>query len=582
MSRSSSLRQSLRLSADHSLEVISVEPSGDCFYDCIYDLISRTNDTGKFSDSPLFLHAPTSIPSPQAMREYVAEHISQEQFELYQMYAAAGVEEYSYMSTKDAPRNLQELKDFAKRSGKQYGPGKCLWADEFSLRILSDALRLSIFIIDDQARRERGRGSFSAKRKRDNDAFTQLDGRFVSVGNYDRAIILHRSRREHFNSVIIDGCSVFDRENSPVSSLWPSIKVDSQNDSNRKSEQNKELVSNIVNSVSNNDKAKRKDAKQHSIGKFYVGCAGFSNSSWVGNFYPKTIVGHNSDRQLVHYQEHFSTVEVNSTFYGVPSESTVLKWKRLCSKTFRLVVKAPRGVTHEHETLNSCALVHFLKRMQALKDILVCVLIQCPQTLNVDVSQLEQMKVRVQEGAGWYSGQLAFEFRNRASFHDTRVRDFLTQNRWALVVHPDSLGRSTIGTSVSGREAVDLVEYEPQQLSQYTTTCSITSTIVYLRLHGTNDQHKGEYSSKHLEEISEQIHRWRTEGLDVYCFFLNDLEPSSLDASQKASLDRYEKWAAMPKNAKQLEKMVFCLSNEQIPDAPKKPKATVLDYFAKK
>ena len=581
MSRSSSLRQSLRLSPDDSLEVLSVEPSGDCFYDCIYALMSRT-DTSQFSDSPLFLHTQTSIPSPQAMREYVADRYSQEQFDLYKMYAAAGVEEYSHMSTNGAPQNLQELKDFAKRSGKQYGPGQCLWADEFSLRTISNGLHLSILIIDDQAQRERGRGSFSAKRKRGNAASIQADGRFVSLENYNRATILHRTRREHFNCVIINGCSVFDRTNSPVSSLWQSHVVETQNDSNDKSEE-KKLSSNSIKSATSNIKTEQGIImNQQSIGKFYVGCAGFSNPSWVGNFYPKTIVGHNSDRQLSHYQEHFSTVEINSTFYGVPSESTVLKWKRLCSKTFRLVVKAPKGVTHEQDTLNSRALVHFLQRLQPLREILVCVLIQCPRTLNVNASQLERVKVNVQEEVEWYSGHLAFELRNRASFHDTNVRNFLTQNRWTLVVHPDSVERSTIGTSVSGRDADDLVQYEPQKLSQYASTCSVTSTIVYLRLHGTNDQHRCEYRSNQLKEMTEQIHSWRTQGLDVYCFFLNDLEPASHVTYHKASMDQCEKWAAMPKNAKQLEKMIFCLSNEQIPDAPKRPKGSVLDYFAKK
>ena len=581
MSRSSSLRQSLRLSPDDSLEVLSVEPSGDCFYDCIYALMSRT-DTSQFSDSSLCLHAQTSIPSPQAMREYVADRYSQEQFDLYKMYAAAGVEEYSHMSTNGAPQNLQELKDFAKRSGKQYGPGQCLWADEFSLRTISNGLHLSILIIDDQAQRERGRGSCSAKRKRGNAASIQADGRFVSLENYKRATILHRTRREHFNCVIINGCSVFDRTNSPVSSLWPSHVVETQNDSNDKSEE-KKLSSNSMKSAAGNIKTERGIiVNQQSIGKFYVGCAGFSNPSWVGNFYPKTIVGHNSDRQLSHYQEHFSTLEINSTFYGVPSESTVLKWKRLCSKTFRLVVKAPKGVTHEQDTLNSRALVHFLQRMQPLREILVCVLIQCPRTLDVNASQLERVKVNMQEEVEWYSGHLAFELRNRASFHDTNVRNFLNQNRWTLVVHPDSVERSTIGTSVSGRDADDLVQYEPQKLSQYASTCSVTSTIVYLRLHGTNDQHRCEYRSNQLKEISEKIHRWRTQGLDVYCFFLNDLEPASHVTYHKASMDQCEKWAAMPKNAKQLEKMVFCLSNEQIPGAPKRPKGSVLDYFAKK
>jgi uncharacterized protein YecE (DUF72 family) len=506
------------------------------------------------------------------MRDYVADQLTAEQFDLYQMYAAAGVDEYSYMSMKDAPRSLQELREFARRSGKQYGPGKCLWADEFALRTVSDGLHLTILIVDDQAKRV---GGSTAKRKRSDGCDNgQTDGRFVSIGKYRHAVILHRSRREHYNGVVVDGVGTVDLRHSPLSSLWRIFNE------GRTETTDEATVLNRATAI-----GEEKSTAKKSVGKFYCGCAGFSNSNWVGNFYPKMIVGHNSDRQLTHYQEHFSTVEVNSTFYGVPSESTVIKWKGLFSKAFKLVVKAPRGVTHEHEKLNSSTLVYFLTRMEPLRDVLTCILIQCPRTLTVDISQLEQLKTDLEEGASWYSGHLAFEFRNYISFCDAGVKRFLADNKWTFVVHPDSLERSTVGSSLNGRGIVDqLVEYEPQNLSQFASTCLMTpdSGIVYLRLHGTNDEHRGEYNAHQLQEISEQINRWRVQdGLDVYCFFLNDLEPISQASPQKYN-DESDKWSAMPKNAKQLEKLVFGLTKEQIPDAPKKPKATLLSFFAKK
>jgi uncharacterized protein YecE (DUF72 family) len=378
---------------------------------------------------------------------------------------------------------------------------------------------------------------------------------------------------------------VFDLKKSPVSELWPPVKIDHQDskESNLNHSETNSTSDRKVSLPNNLDSKKETHSTKQRIGKFYCGCAGFSNSKWVGNFYPKTIVGHNSDRQLSHYQEHFSTVEINSTFYGVPSETTVNKWKSLCSKSFRLVVKAPKGVTHEHEALNISTLVFFLTRMQPLTHILQCVLIQCPRTLVVDVSQLEQMRKSLQEEASWYTGHFAFELRNKTSFYDTNLRDFLTENKWTLVMHPDSLERSTIGTSVAGRGTSDLIEYEPQKLSELAKTGLVTSNsdIVYVRLHGTNDEHQGEYSANQLRDIASQIHSWRMQGLDVYCFFLNDLEPVPVASPQKYSSDPWERWAAMPKNTRQLEKLVFVLTHEQIPDAPRKPKSTLLNYFGK-
>lgn len=582
MSRASSLRQTLGLSSNQSLEVLSIEPSGDCLYDCIHALISRSHDITHFSSSPLLLlhdsgirETSMPIPSSQTMREYVANQLGQDQFDSYQMYASAGVEDYSWMASKDAPKNLEELKEFAKRSGKRHGPGQCLWADEYALRVISDGLQLSILIVDDQAQRGRG----PTKRKRDN-ADADADGRFISIGLHNCAVILHRSRREHFNGVVIDGSGTFDPRYSSVASLWPMIypTIGTTNQSNQKTDSHGDSKVSAADTASTKN---AREATQQSMGRFFCGCAGFSNSNWVGieNFYPIKLVGHNSDRQLGHYQEHFSTVEVNSTFYGVPSESTVLKWKSLCSKAFQLVVKVPKGVTHERERLESTTLIHFMTRMNPLRENLVCILIQCPRTLVVDVSQLDQLKSHLKEGASWYLGHVAFEFRNSTSFHDANVREFLCENKWTLVIHPDSLERSTIGSSVSGRGESDLVEYEPQRLSAFTSTFSLMSSIIYIRLHGTNDEHRGEYNPNQLGEISEQIHNWRMQGFDIYCFFLNDLEPTS---PINGGDGQHHRWAAMPKNAKQLEKLVFDLANEQIPDAPKKPKATLLNYFSKK
>ena len=334
------------------------------------------------------------------------------------------------------------------------------------------------------------------------------------------------------------------------------------------------------------------------LGNFYCGCAGFSSSSWIGNFYPKSLVGHDSDRQLDYYQQHFRVVEINSTFYGVPTESTVHKWKKQCAKSFKIVAKAPRTVTHEGDRLNHTALSFFMSRMEGLGDNLTCILIQCPRNLKVEISHLEEIRNMLKEEAAWYRGHLAFEFRNEDTYYNEEVRAFLSEHGDALVLHPDSLGRSTIGNTSLGRgECSALKHYMPQELSNLATaTGNITSSFVYLRLHGTNDEHRGEYTISQLEEIAQQIHTWRNIGLDVFAFFLNDLEPTPSATQQSPSKQApspqrspprpksqpWDGWCAMPKNAKQLESIVYQLSNETIPDAPKKPKTTLLNFFSGK
>eukprot|EP00581_Thalassiosira_minuscula_P015140 CAMPEP_0183713802 /NCGR_PEP_ID=MMETSP0737-20130205/8544_1 /TAXON_ID=385413 /ORGANISM="Thalassiosira miniscula, Strain CCMP1093" /LENGTH=571 /DNA_ID=CAMNT_0025942645 /DNA_START=536 /DNA_END=2251 /DNA_ORIENTATION=- len=571
------------------------------------------------------------------------------------MYATAGLDEYSVASTLTT---LQELQQYVKRSGKakDCGPGKCFWADEFALRTVSEGLQVTILIIDDQATRV-GRGGggggstgMSRKRRRRNDnekgsgasspPSKEMDNRFVFIGNYPRGVILHRSRRQHYNAVVVDGLPVIGMEQLPLSvrSLWPIERSPDQSEAEkaeypskvssgsnnlnekglinecRSKESEKETTSlgqgddSNQNSKSTNDiegngsssqlidgamssSLVSTSAQQTTLGQFYCGCAGFSSSSWVENFYPKKLVGQNSDRQLDHYQQHFRTVEINSTFYGIPTDSTVHKWKKLFAKSFRVVMKAPKGVTHEKSHLDCSVLSTFMARMRPLHEYLSCILIQCPRSLAVTASHLEQIKQMLEDGeeASWYKGHIALEFRNEATYHDEEVRGFLNRNNtnFTLVMHPNSLGRSTVGTSKSGRGSCSLFEYEPESLSKAASkTMACCSTLVYVRLHGCNDEHRGEYTVEQLKDIANQIHIWRMQGRDVFCFFLNDLEPATTppySSPQKKSVGRpYERWCAMPKNAKQLESFVYGISEEIIPDAPKKPKSTLLNFFGKK
>ena len=500
MSRPSALRDTLRLPSTQTLEVVTVLASGDCFYDCIEKLLTlQFSKCGAsfFASMPPLLRSCNSttngeadcgpseiqIPSSQSMRNYVADQLTTEQLDLYQMYSTAGLHEYNFATGQ----TLEDLRLFAKKSGRTNGPGKCFWADEFALRKISDGLHLTLLIIDDQATRGASVGGAGMGRKRrrndDNDeqAASSTDNRFVFIGTYPRAVILHRSRRQHYNAVVIDGNAITELEQLPlaVRSLWRvkgnaeeneagSAKPPSKSDEGKQMNDNEKVKDCVLeeggnemlthhqdldqnvkqlhavgrkNDSSTAQSTRSSPTQQTTLGNFYCGCAGFSSSSWVGNFYPKSLVGHNSDRQLDHYQQHFRTVEINSTFYGIPSESTVSKWAKVFANSFKVVVKAPKALTHEQSQLDCSVLSTFLARMKPLNDTLAVILIQCPRTLDVNVSSLQQIKhVLDEEEAMWYNGGIAFEFRNEATYFDEGVRRFLKQNSFALVMHPNSVG----------------------------------------------------------------------------------------------------------------------------------------------
>lgn len=116
-----------------------------------------------------------------------------------------------------------------------------------------------------------------------------------------------------------------------------------------------------------------------------VGCQGWNYEDWVtpptrpkAVFYPR---GTRADRMLEVYARAFETVEVDSTFYAVPSASTVDGWRRRTPEDFTFSLKLPREVTHEQSLRGEVAehvLSEFCARARRLGPKLAAVLVQLP------------------------------------------------------------------------------------------------------------------------------------------------------------------------------------------------------------
>jgi uncharacterized protein YecE (DUF72 family) len=280
------------------------------------------------------------------------------------------------------------------------------------------------------------------------------------------------------------------------------------------------------------------------------------------------------------YQQHFSAVEMNSTFYGIPLASTIEKWKSRSAPSFRFSLKAPREVTHEG-SLNKERFNDFMERAMGLGDRLAVVLLQCPASLRVDAGQLEGIEAVVLRRG--YVGRIAVEFRHADSIADEKVRAVLKRNNWACVFHPNSIGRTTVGNGAGGRSvhsgAGPPQPYALEKMDELALRVPTTADFVYVRLHGANDEHTYDYSPAELGAIAPQLHMWRKRGLTIFVFMINDLRPAK-DASQSSSSP--VAWASMPKNAQQLEQQVYALSGSEAPPAPKRPKKTLFNFFSKK
>jgi uncharacterized protein YecE (DUF72 family) len=116
--------------------------------------------------------------------------------------------------------------------------------------------------------------------------------------------------------------------------------------------------------------------------KLYLGTIGWSYNFWEGKFYPKKTA---SKDYLTYYASQFNTVEVDSTFYRIPTEQTVKNWENQTPAGFLFSLKFPQVITHV-KMLRDCKYETdvFLERVKLLGEKLAALLLQFPPNFNVE------------------------------------------------------------------------------------------------------------------------------------------------------------------------------------------------------
>jgi uncharacterized protein YecE (DUF72 family) len=133
----------------------------------------------------------------------------------------------------------------------------------------------------------------------------------------------------------------------------------------------------------------------------YVGASGFSYASWKPDFYPR---GTPSRAFLGAYAGRLPSVELNATFYRLPSEEQLRAWAEQTPPSFRFAVKMSRRITH----FGDLSLVGtFCERVRTLGERLGPVLVQLPPTRPRDDGWLELFLASADPELGY-----AFEFRH--------------------------------------------------------------------------------------------------------------------------------------------------------------------------
>jgi len=120
---------------------------------------------------------------------------------------------------------------------------------------------------------------------------------------------------------------------------------------------------------------------------WHFGTMGFSYKQWVGPFYPDGLPAR---LHLTYYAERLNALEMDSTFYGMPTETAVQRWASATPDGFKICPKMPRVITHDKRLVDTDALTsEFLERMRLLGDRLGPILIQFPPNFTMaEVSAL--------------------------------------------------------------------------------------------------------------------------------------------------------------------------------------------------
>lgn len=224
----------------------------------------------------------------------------------------------------------------------------------------------------------------------------------------------------------------------------------------------------------------------------FVGTSGWTYDDWSERFYPKEVKG---AERLSFYAAHFNTVEINATFYRLPTQAMIAAWNRRLGEKFHLVVKGSRVVTH-FKKLDDCMapLQSFLDRTLQLERLKV-ILWQLPPSLHKDTQRLESFLSLLPQ-----SVRHAVELRHK-SWWDDDTAAVLSRHKAAFV----AISHPTLPDTIFS-----------------------TTDFLYVRFHGQDRSlYRYDYTDKELSQWVELL-RPHLAHRTLYAFFNNDFNANAV------------------------------------------------------
>ena len=191
-----------------------------------------------------------------------------------------------------------------------------------------------------------------------------------------------------------------------------------------------------------------------------VGTSGYNYPEWRGSFYP---AGFPTARMLPYYAERFDTVEINYTFYRMPSPKTVAGWAEETPAGFTFALKASRRITHDARLRDVAEpLRYFLDVARGLGPKLGPLLFQLPPYFRFDAARLADFLGTLPHGL-----EPTFEFRHESWFND-ETYDLLGKHRAALcIAEADDFTTPPVPTAPFGYLRLRRADYGDDDLDRW-------------------------------------------------------------------------------------------------------------------
>ncbi len=193
---------------------------------------------------------------------------------------------------------------------------------------------------------------------------------------------------------------------------------------------------------------------------------------------------------LPYYYERFDTVELNNTFYRLPTRSALENWRDSTPESFCFAAKGSRFLTHMKKLKDpEPGLEKFFDAVDVLRHKLGPILFQLPPNWQLDVERFTHFLNALPK-----HHRYAFEFRN-ASWNVQEIYNLLAHYRVGYCIY---------------------------DLAGFQSPVEVTTDLVYIRLHGPGGKYQGSYSDDALSEWAQRIRKWRGDQRAVYVYFDND------------------------------------------------------------